>query len=102
MVVPRHPDEKMPRELLKHPSDHYFPTPKPPIKPSPLAVGRKKRTRDQTDDDAAEAEAMKPYEVNGEEENKLREKYLKEAEGQAEESIKQITGARSLMGGGQL
>jgi hypothetical protein len=90
VVVPRHPDEKMPRELLKHPSDHYFPTPKPPIKPSPLAVGRKKRTRDQTDDDAAEAEATKPYEVNGEEENKLREKYLKEAK-EHDEILKELS-----------
>ena len=26
VVLPRHPDERQPRQILKHPSDHFFPT----------------------------------------------------------------------------
>lgn len=45
LVLPRHPDENAPRQLLRNTSDYFFPTPK--VKKTPVE-GRGKRKRDES------------------------------------------------------
>ena len=81
LVVPRHPDENVPREVLKHPSDHFFPTPiprasSPKTHPVEGRNTNKKRKKDQPDEDKGD----KASDIHtGPVEAELREKYLKEA-----------------------
>jgi hypothetical protein len=47
-VLPRHPDENIPREIINHLSDYFFPTPTPSKQADIRAEAGDKHTRDST------------------------------------------------------
>jgi hypothetical protein len=101
VVVPRNPDEKQPRQILKNPSDYFFPTPKF-TEQADAIVGRKRKSDDLLGVQSEPAssvpgESSKDFPTEcpdmsnlGPIETKLREDYLAAAL-ENEELLKQLT-----------
>ena len=82
IVLPRHPEENAPRELLNHPSDHFFPTPK--VSSAAQLAGRKRPAEGPAEVQAVTTDGDKDdlqhdTSEQGPLEKDLRMEYLKEA-----------------------
>jgi hypothetical protein len=102
LVIPRHPDERAPKELLQYKSDHFFPTPKPSavLTHQAQALEGRKRERDPDSESDNDLDEQTP-DLNdalhdhgepeaGEYEAELRKRYL-EACKEDEEALREMS-----------